>query len=311
MVFAATATRAHGGTLRELEIACGQCIGCRLERSRQWAVRCMHEAKMHPHNCFVTVTYAPEHLPPHGSLTKRHHQLLLKRIRSALVRKHGDDSPFLYQRAHVHAHMGLRPIPQLRYYMAGEYGDRLARPHYHFCLFGIDFADRKYWGTTKAGSKIFRSPTLEKLWPYGHSTVGDLTFESAAYTARYVMKKINGKQKQKHYEKVDPTTGEIIQIQDEYNEMSRAQGIGKTWIQKYAADAYDALPGKVIVNGKEANTPRYYDKQLKKWDADKYELLLELRQLEGRKHAADQTPRRLRAREEVAAAKISHLKRTI
>lgn len=271
----------------------------------------MHEAQMHKYNCFVTITYAPEHLPPHGSLIKSDHQKFLKRLRKALGR--GTiltDSSALTPPSN-NADMGRRPIPRLKYYMAGEYGEKLQRPHYHFCLFGIDFQDKKYWQKTPAGSRIYRSPTLEKLWPFGHSTVGELTFESAAYTARYVMKKINGKMKKNHYEKIDIDTGEIINIQPEYNEMSRAQGIGKTWITKYAADAYTALPGQVIVRGKTANTPRYYDKQLKTWDPQRYELLIDERTKSGRKRAADNTPSRLKVREAVTQAKIHQLKRTI
>jgi hypothetical protein len=299
--------------LYNIKLACGQCIGCRLERSRQWAARCIHEASQHRHNCFITITYAPEHLPPYGSLDKRDHQKFLKRLRKALIkggafhRSHTTPSPS------NNTVMGLHPIPPptLRYYMAGEYGERLHRPHYHFCLFGIDFSDKKYWQTTPAGSKIYRSPTLEKLWPYGHSTVGALTFESAAYTARYVMKKINGQKQKTHYEKIDHETGEIINLQPEYNEMSRAQGIGKTWIEKYAADAYNALPGKIIIRGKTSNTPRYYDKQLKRWDKDKYDIIIHHRKTEGSKQAQDNTPRRLAVKEQVAHAKIGKLLRTI
>ena len=62
-------------------IACGQCQGCRLERSRQWAVRCLHESKLHADNCFLTLTYSEEHLPRDGSLHIKHVQDFLKRLR--------------------------------------------------------------------------------------------------------------------------------------------------------------------------------------------------------------------------------------
>lgn len=264
----------------------------------------MHEASLHKHNSFITLTYAPEHLPRNGSLTKRDHQLFLKRLRKALGNKTGAFHHSATSTETQHAVI-------LRYYMCGEYGQQLGRPHYHFCLFGIQFADLKYWRTTPAGSKIYRSTTLEKLWPYGFSTVGELTFESAAYTARYVMKKINGKQKEKHYEKIDKETGEIHTIQPEYNEMSRAQGIGKGWIEKYTADVYQALPGKIIVNGKLGNSPRYYDKHLENTDPDRYEIIREHRQREGRKHLHDNTPRRRAAKEIVTLATLKQLKRNI
>jgi hypothetical protein len=273
----------------------------------------MHEASMHTHNSFVTLTYNKENLPEYGTLVKADHQKFLKRLRKALSKE--DDataSPYL-RTHHVHADMGESPIPPLRgYYMAGEYGELLLRPHYHFCLFGIDFRDIKYLKTTKAGSKIYRSPELERLWPFGFSTVGKLTYESAAYTARYVMKKINGKKQEQHYEKIDTETGEIYSIIPEYNEMSRATGIGKTWIKTYTADVYDALPGKVILKGKAKNSPRYYNKYLEEIDPEKYEIIMELRKEEGRKYSdGHNTQKRLNVREQVTTAKLKALKRSI
>lgn len=44
-------------------IACGQCAACRLEQSRQWAVRCLLESRKYEDNWFVTLTYDPEHVP--------------------------------------------------------------------------------------------------------------------------------------------------------------------------------------------------------------------------------------------------------
>src|SRR4051794_29862641 len=64
-----------------VDLPCGQCIGCRLERSRQWAIRCSHEAKLHEENCFITLTYAPEHLPPGGTLVVKDFQDFMKRLR--------------------------------------------------------------------------------------------------------------------------------------------------------------------------------------------------------------------------------------
>ena len=96
-------------------VPCGRCMGCRLEKSRQWAVRCVHEAKFYEDNCFVTLTYAPEHLPKDGSLNRKHVQDFIKRLRRRL-----DDR-------------------KIRVFYCGEYGDKLRRPHYHLCLFNCDF----------------------------------------------------------------------------------------------------------------------------------------------------------------------------
>ena len=69
-----------------VKVACGQCIGCRLERSRQWAVRCMHEASMHMFNSFVTLTYDDDHLPEYNSLNYKHFQDFMKRLISIVLR---------------------------------------------------------------------------------------------------------------------------------------------------------------------------------------------------------------------------------
>ena len=159
-----------------LKLPCSQCVGCRLDRSRKWAIRCMHEAKMHDNNCFITLTYddskLPERpvgvLPANISLYYEDFQLFMKRLRK-----------------HFHPQV-------IRFYMAGEYGENFGRPHFHSCLFGIDFPDRELFSRTPSGSLIYRSKILESLWPHGYSSVGNFYFKSAAYVARYVMKKITG-----------------------------------------------------------------------------------------------------------------------
>lgn len=74
----------RGAIKRALTLPCGQCVGCRLERSRQWAVRCMHEASLYDQNAFVTLTYDQDHLPESGSLRYRDFQLFCKRARDKL-----------------------------------------------------------------------------------------------------------------------------------------------------------------------------------------------------------------------------------
>src|SRR3954449_8205389 len=90
----------------KFSLPCGQCIGCRLERSRQWAMRCVHENKMHPRSSFVTLTYDDKNIPPAGSLSKRDFQLFMKRLRKS------QSNP-------------------LRFFACGEYGETTHRPHYH------------------------------------------------------------------------------------------------------------------------------------------------------------------------------------
>ena len=167
---------------QHVTVPCGQCIGCRLERSRQWAIRCSHEAQMHEKNCFITLTFSDEHLPEDRSVDVRHFQLFMKRLR----KRYGDG---------------------IRFFHCGEYGDHFGRPHYHACIFNHDFEDKKIWKQSGSGEIIYRSASLEELWPYGYSSVGEVTFESAAYVARYITKKVTGDPAQEHYEYIDPKSG--------------------------------------------------------------------------------------------------------
>lgn len=288
---------------RTLTLACGQCIGCRLERSRQWAVRCMHEAQLHEHNAFVTLTYDDAHLPGNGSLKHRDFQLFLKRLRKAIAAK-VDGAPG-------------RPAPaalaalqkRIAYYMCGEYGDETNRPHYHACLFGVDFTDKKPISKNAAGQQLYESKTLEKLWEKGLTTTGAVTFQSAAYIARYVMKKITGQQAKKHYERINLNTGEIYEIEPEYNQMSRRPGIAANWLKKYTADVYPH--GKVVVNAIQTQPPRYYDKLYEKMNPEEHDWMKYQRGTEQQTRAEDNTDERLKVKEKVKLAAISKLKRSI
>ena len=138
-----------------VSVPCGRCTGCRLEYSRQWAIRCVHEAQMHEHNAFITLTFDKEHLPDDHSIRKEHLQKFFKRLRKRI----GVD---------------------IRYFACGEYGSRNNRPHYHAIIFGYDFPDKYLHTKTRNGDLLFRSPTLEKAWKFGYSLIGHVTFESAA-----------------------------------------------------------------------------------------------------------------------------------
>lgn len=187
----------------------------------------------------------------------------------------------------------------IRFYMAGEYGEKYGRPHYHALLFGMDFSDKLLHGRTKSGQRIYTSATLQELWPYGYSSLGNVTFASAAYISRYVMKKRTGDGNKTDYEILDLETGEIIKKKKEYNCMSRASGIGHTWLHKYHADVY-TLDKVITKQGRELRPPRYYDKQFKKMDAARLEHLKHVRQLEAIEQKAHHTPERLAVQEIVA-----------
>jgi len=242
----------------------------------------MHEAQMHERNCFLTLTYDDQHAPLDYSLKHRHWQLFAKKLR----KKKG---PF-------------------RYYMCGEYGETFSRPHYHACLFGMDFDDKEPVRKLAADSQqtLYQSAELSALWHHGYASLGRVTFESAAYVARYVMKKITGDLAESHYTYID-SQGEIHTRAPEYNQMSRRPGIGKTWIDKYHTDVYPS--DQVITRGYASQPPRYYDQQQEKKNEEQ---ITEIKQRRMEKlDRKDNTPKRLRAKEIVATAKLKQLQRKI
>lgn len=268
-------------------------------------MRCLHEKQQHKNSAFITLTYNEENLPENRTLVHRDFQLFFKRLRKAAWQGMNQENSEC--RADRHKGKGGTVVPRIKFYMCGEYGETHGRPHYHSLLFGVDFADRIYQGKTPSGEKIYRSPKLETLWPHGYSSTANLTFESAAYVARYVMKKRTGDGEKYEYKILDPETGEIISKKKEYNAMSRRPGIGKTWIEKYKNDVYTT--GKVIVRGHKNNPPRYYDKQMKKIDQLQLEEKQYERFLEALQQIEHRTPERLAVQEQVAAAKTKSLQR--
>lgn len=187
--------------------------------------------------------------------------------------------------------------------MCGEYGPQLLRPHFHACLFGVDFDDRLYHGTGESGADAFTSAQLQRLWPSGFSTVGDLTFESAAYTARYCVQKVTGKDAAQYYRGLEP----------EYNHSSLRPGIGRGFFEKWQSDIYPA--NHVVINALETKPPRYYARlyrRLSAFAAQLYEDEIQYRdEVAAGSRASDNTPERLSAKEQVAHARAEFLKRSL
>jgi len=266
-----------------VSVPCGQCTGCRLKRSQHWAIRCMHEASLYPHNAFITLTYDDAHLPKHNSLQKSDHQNFLKRLRKSLA-------------------------PQrVRFYHCGEYGALTGRPHYHTILFNHDFSTDRYPWARRNGQQTWRSPTLEKLWPLGASEIGSVTFKSAAYVARYIMKKATGPWAKHYYSDLDPATGEVTPITPEYTTMSRRPGIGREWLDKWLTDVYPS--DEIILNGHPVKPPRYYDSRYELIDRDS---ALEIqRQRHLHRNRKEETAQRLAVREACTIARTTNLKREL
>lgn len=290
---------------KPLGLPCGRCIGCRLERARQWAVRIMHEAKMHDENSFVTLTYDEDHLPATRTVVVEHCQLFLKRLRARV-----------YPR-------------RIRFFLCAEYGEicvkcengrkrcrcvppgpfRIGRPHYHAIIFGLDFADKVR--LKRSGEfDLYSSELLSSAWGYGGASIGEVNFDTACYVANYATKKITGPKAKDHYQGRKP----------EFLLMSRggrkAGGIGRKWLEKFGSDVYPS--DEVIVKGRPTRPPRYYDQWFEKRSPEVYEKIKGRREVQAEaledfrlksgellRIPSGRNPWRLAVRELVAKAKAS------
>ena len=244
-----------------LELPCGQCKSCRLEYSRVWAIRLMHEAAYweefhNRYSIFLTITYDEDNIPFYGELVKHHAQDFLKRLRW---------------------HSGS----QFRYYMVGEYGSQcpdhqiidcpmcgpIQRPHYHAIIFGWTPPDKEMLGS-RDGETVYSSEIIEKAWQKGSHEFGSCTFESCAYVTRYIMKKQTGDNQHTidHYCKYIPHLDVWCDMSPEFAIMSRGTrkgelngGLGKQWYEHYKNDLYPAdetpIPGRGIIG----KPPKFYD----------------------------------------------------
>lgn len=280
-------------------IACKSCIGCRLYHSREWAIRCTHENQMHSQSSFLTLTYNDDNLPKNKTLLLEDIQKFFKRLRINLERA------------------GLNH--KIRYMYCGEYGEGLGRPHYHVILFGQDFNhDKKPYRRLKTGFILYISQILDKSWQKGFAYVGSVTFESAAYVARYIDKKVNGTAKTEHYTRIDEH-GEVNEIKQEWATASHMKphpealggGLGSSWFEKYHTDVYPS--DEVIMKGKKMRPPAYYDTLLERLNPTLLEEIKNNRKmaLQQLNNDEEQSHERLLVKETVKLAQISQLIRPL
>lgn len=281
------------GTFRRItdyvEVGCGRCMGCRLERSRQWANRCMLELQYHDSAYFVTLTYNEEHVPvsyysdpetgeafPSYTLRKRDFQLFMKRLR----KRFSNDT--------------------IRFFACGEYGPETMRPHYHAILFGLHLDDLQPWSKSSQGFQYYLSPSLQEVWgerlvptrqscvtplalpgfeyaPLGHILVSPVSWETCAYTARYVMKKLNGPEAKFYAD---------FSLEPPFSLMSRKPGIARQWYEDHP-DCYDYeyISISTPTGGKKFRPPRYFDKL---YDIDEPERMAEIKETRRRMAEAAQ-----------------------
>lgn len=213
-------------------VPCGSCLGCRTDQARGWAVRLVHEGDVAGPAWFATLTYAPEKCPDNGTLVPRDVTLFLKRLR-------------------------LSESGRVSYYLSGEYGDATQRPHYHMVLFGAALLDREFL-THRSGAAVYRSAGMEEHWGAGLCEFTGLNYAAARYVASYVRKKVRQRDNPNHYTRVDPATGELVDIAREFGRMSRRPAIGRRWIERFWKDVYPR--DFVVMEGRPLKPPRYYDK---------------------------------------------------
>lgn len=263
---------AEGDPRFSLLLPCGTCAACLLERARQHAVKVVNEAELHDRSCFVTLTYDDEHLPYGGSLVKSDFQKFVKSVRN-------------------------RFGSGIRFFGCGEYGTRWQRPHYHVIFFGVDFVEDRYVSGKRAAGEVFRSPSLEGLWPVGRSEIGTVTFESAGYVARYVAKKLG--------EKV------LDGREPEFLLMSLRPGLGVPWLERYYRSVY--ARDSVVVRGAECKPPRLYDKWLEREHPELYRVVKRRREAErlARGDDPDDRSSRWEVMEECLLAKLNLFAREV
>ncbi len=265
-------------------------------------MRCVHESKLHDQNCFITLTYDDANLPEDGGLVLRHFQEFMRSLRKRTGQK-------------------------IRFYHCGEYGEEckkcglsrryclcyyfdkaIGRPHYHSCIFSYDFEDKVPF--KKIGdNQLYVSKQLQETWKKGFATVGNLTFKSAAYVARYITKKVNGSMAESHYEKVNRKTGEVIAVRPEYTTMSRRPGIGSKFFNEFKTEIYP--DDFIIMNGRKMKPPKYYDRQFELANEEVYKNVKKERLKTAYEQRDNNTPERLKVREKCAIAQKNLSKRTL
>lgn len=293
-------------------LPCGGCIGCRQEKVTSWMVRCLHESKVHEASCFITLTFADEHLPTSGSVSIRDVQLFMRKLRKRFGKG-------------------------IRFFACGEYGsaDKTFRPHYHILLFGFDFPDKVYF-CRRNGFPVFTSAILSELWPQGRHEIGSVTGQSAGYCAQYAQKKITGKMADDHYWRPSPVTGEMVRLNPEFATMSRMPGLGSEWLRRFHNDVFPSYGAVrdgqqqsflqesfILVDGRKVTVPRFYIRTLSDTDGERVK---RMRRRVGKRYSfefqgpdfrsrddaqRDRTPERLAVREFIKSDRLKRLVRSL
>ena len=300
---------------RTVNIPCGTCFGCMRNEQRDWALRCFHEATLYeelwtddstgvstplPKSCVVTLTYDQDHLPGDGALHHEDFQDFIRALRQ-------------YNRREHEKHGRAGPCPKLRYFMAGEYGGKTHRPHFHAILFNTTFEDTYGLAAGKAHESLNGSYSLDRIWGRGMATVDEFSFQGAMYVAGYVAKKMADRHPGPMVDQVDPETGETTPkpIRPEYRKMStggkdargnQTFGLGHDWIMPRILEVFDR--DYVTVGKWTYRPPRYYEKLLERSYPDAFARLKKRREGPMMESAEEWTEERCTVGEKVALSAL-------
>lgn len=227
---------------RRLMLPCRHCVGCRLDKSREWANRVIMEQQYHDESWFLTLTYDDEHLPPAFPVDPATGEILS--VHATLVKKDLQD---FFKRLRFNSGQNIR------YFAAGEYGSTTFRPHYHVLVFGLHLDDVQILRHNFDNQPYFTSDFISKCWPKGFHILGKVTWQSAAYVARYTMKKATSGFDPRYYEKAG--------IQPEFQTMSLRPAIGRRFYDDHPEIFdYDYFSVSTPQGGCKMRPPEYFRK---------------------------------------------------
>lgn len=206
-----------------------------------WSTRLTLESIAHKQNSFVTLTYREPPMAPSGRPTLKPEDLKnwLKRFRKAI-------SP-----------------QQIRFYAAGEYGDKHERPHYHAVLYN-------YAGCAYGKSRYSDGRTIDccascdlvrDTWGKGIIECQPLAPEHTRYIAGYVMKKMTSK----HDRRLDGREPEFSRMSNQNGGIGipSVPGIAAVARERLKSGVSNDVPTAVRIAGKISPLGRYLRKQVR------------------------------------------------
>lgn len=255
------------GHYKYTQINCGECIGCRLDYSREWANRGYLESLQYKHNYFITLTYDEDHLPEaeevttssgltfteleeyewKGILVPKEFTQFMKNLRQIMKRDYNVDG--------------------VRFMGCGEYGGEGARPHYHIILFNCPLPEETFYNPRISWGKdvYYQNTIIERAWTKGISNICEANWNNIAYTARYITKKINGTGSEEEY----AARGQI----KEFFRTSRNPGIAREYYEKNKDEIYKT--DQIMIKNKKGvhyvKPPKYFDQLYEKENPKEFE----------------------------------------